>query len=231
MPVYRLTKELNFPNPKSEIEEIVAIGGDLRPNRLLLAYSCGFFPWPWDDTSPLPWVSPATRLILLPQKVHVSRRTMRIIRQGKFTITFDQNFAQVIEQCANAPRRDQDGTWITRRIISAYIKLHELGFAHSVETRHHGELVGGIYGISLGGAFFGESMFHVQNDASKVAIIHLIERLRGWNFDFLDAQITSDHMLQLGAHEVSRAEYLHMLDRTLQKETHRGNWSNIADFC
>ncbi|RPI00497.1 MAG: leucyl/phenylalanyl-tRNA--protein transferase [Calditrichaeota bacterium] len=230
MPVYRIPKKLIFPHSTSEKEDITVIGDDLRPNRLLLAYSCGFFPWPWDETSPLPWVSPATRLILLPQKLHIPRRTMRIIRQGKFTVTFDQSFDQVIQQCAKVPRRDQDGTWITSRIISAYIRLHEMGFAHSVETRFHGELVGGIYGISLGGAFFGESMFHLQSDASKVAMAHLIERLQRWNFDLLDAQITSTHMLQLGAHEVSRAEYLRMLDKALQKETHRGNWSKIADL-
>lgn len=228
MPVFKLTDELVFPHPKLAEDGLLAVGGDLRPERLLLAYSNGIFPWPEDEESPLLWASPDVRLVLVPQNLHVSKRLQRMIRQNKFSITFDAQFPEVIKRCAQVPRPGQYGTWITRDMIQAYIRLHELGFAHSVESYYAGELVGGIYGISLGGAFFGESMFYVMPNASRVALYHLVQRLQHWEFDFLDAQVRTAHMLQWGAHEITREEYLHLLKRSLQKSTRRGNWSEMS---
>ena len=224
MPVFQLTDDLVFPHPSLAEDGLLAIGGDLSPERLLLAYSNGIFPWPDSEESPMLWASPDPRLVLFPEKYRPSKRLQRTIRQQKFRVAFDENFEHVIRYCSRLPRPGQAGTWITRDIIKAFVKMHHLGLAHSVETYHDGQLVGGMYGISLGGAFFGESMFYLVSDASKVAFYYLMQRLKKWDFDFLDAQVSSPHLLSWGAEEISREHYLTILKKTLRKKTRRGKW-------
>ncbi|MBN1561636.1 leucyl/phenylalanyl-tRNA--protein transferase [candidate division KSB1 bacterium] len=224
MPIFKITDDLIFPHPSLAEDGLLAVGGDLRPERLLLAYSNGIFPWPEEEDAPMLWASPDPRLVLFPENLIVSKRLERTIRQGKFSISFDENFEQVIRYCRLSPRPGQRGTWITRDIVKAFIDMHHLGYAHSIEAHLDGQLVGGIYGLSLGGAFFGESMFHLVNDASRVALYHLVQRLREWNFDFLDAQITSPHLLRWGAENISREHYLRILHESIKKKTRRGKW-------
>jgi leucyl/phenylalanyl-tRNA--protein transferase len=225
MPVYRLANELIFPPPDhAEPDGLLAVGGDLSSDRLLLAYQMGIFPW-YGDGLPILWWSPDPRLVLEPGDFHVSRRFGRTLRKGKFRVTMDRSFAAVIGACATAPRRGQDGTWITRDMQRAYIRLHELGYAHSVESWLEGNLVGGIYGVSLGKCFFGESMFSYESDASKAAIATLVERLNQWQFHMLDAQVTTRHLLSLGAKEMPRKLFLDKLSAALQFPTFRGVWN------
>ncbi|MDE0028335.1 MAG: leucyl/phenylalanyl-tRNA--protein transferase [Deltaproteobacteria bacterium] len=224
MPVYRLTRELVFPDPhEAEPGGLLAVGGDLGSARLLLAYSMGIFPW-YSVGQPILWWSPDPRCVLDLDDFHVSRRLRRVLNQGRFDVTFDADFRGVIRACASVDRHGQDGTWITPEMEQAYVRLHDAGLAHSVECRRGGELVGGIYGIALGRGFFGESMFHRATDASKVALARLVERLAGWGFHFIDAQVTTSHMLSLGAREVPREAFLASLDEALRHPTRRGSW-------
>jgi len=225
MPIYRLTKDLIFPPPgNAEPDGLLAVGGDLSSDRLLLAYQSGIFPW-YGEGLPILWWSPDPRLVLAPGDFHVSRRLARTIKQGRFKITFDVAFSAVILACATVPRRGQDGTWITPAMRRAYIRLHRLGYAHSVESWLDGNLVGGIYGVSLGKCFFGESMFSYESNASKAAMAALVERLKQWDFRMLDAQVTTRHLLSLGAREISRKVFLKQLDAALELPTIRGSWS------
>ena len=203
---------------------MLAIGGDLSPNRLLLAYANGIFPWPEGENSPLLWASPDPRLVFYPNKFHVSRRLHRTLKK-EFIITFDSQFEEVIRLCASVPRVNQHGTWITKDIIHAYIQLHHMGFAHSVEVIEQDSLVGGLYGIALGGVFSAESMFHLKTYTSKIALYHLAQRLIQWDFDVLDAQVPSPFLKTLGAEEISRKTYLTLLSKSLQKPTRRGKWA------
>jgi len=170
------------------------------------------------------WFSPNPRLALFLDDLYVSKKLKKIIRSNVFEIGFDTSFHDVITRCAESDRRGQDGTWITGDMVKAYLELHEKGYAHSVETFHEGKLVGGLYGVSLGGAFFGESMFHETSDASKVALYYLVKRLSSWNYDFIDSQVPNDHMKGLGGREVVRSEFLDLLERSLEKKTLLGNW-------
>ncbi len=225
MPVYLLNEEPVFPHPSlADDEGLLAIGGDLLPERLLQAYANGIFPW-YSDDDPIMWWSPNPRSVLYPAKLIISDSLRRKVEKGVFDVRFDTSFAAVINACANVERGDQYGTWITNEIQEAYIRLHELGFAHSVESYQDGKLVGGLYGISLGSAFFGESMFHTVSDASKVALVHLVERAKLWDFSFIDNQQVTSHLLSLGAEAIARDCFLDMLERALQEPTHRGNWS------
>ena len=224
MPVFELTDDLVFPHPSLAEDGLVAVGGDLRPERLLLAYSNGIFPWPEREDTPVLWASPDPRLVLFLENYVISKRFERTIRHRKFSVSFDDNFEHVIRYCSILPRPHQTGTWITRDIIKAFIDMHYLGFAHSVETYLDGQLVGGIYGLSLGGAFFGESMFYLVSDASKVAFYFLVQRLKEWKFDFIDAQISSPHLIRWGAENISRDHYLQILKKSLHKKTRRGKW-------
>lgn len=224
MPVYRLSRELVFPDPReAEPSGLLAVGGDLGSVRLLLAYSMGIFPW-YSEGQPILWWSPDPRCVLDLEDFHVSRRLRRVLNQGRFDVTFDADFRGVIRACASVDRHGQEGTWITPEMERAYVRLHDAGLAHSVECRRGGELVGGIYGIALGCGFFGESMFHRATDASKVALARLVERLAGWGFHFIDAQVTTSHMLSLGAREVPREAFLASLDEALRHPTRRGSW-------
>ena len=227
MPIFQLTDDLIFPHPELAEDGWLAVGGDLSPGRLLLAYKNGIFPWPEGEGSPIYWASPDPRTVLFLANYNPAKRLQRIVRQGKFHITFDEHFDKVISHCASRPRTGQSGTWITNDMRAAYCQMHELGYAHSIEAHLDGLLVGGIYGLSLGGVFFGESMFYLVNDASKVAFYELVQKLREWDFDFIDAQVTTPHLLNWGAVEISRSDYLLLLRQALKKKTRRGTWSGL----
>jgi len=224
MPIYRLTEEIVFPPPDhADPSGLLAVGGDLSSERLLEAYRQGIFPW-YSDDQPLLWWSPDPRLILQLSEFRLSRSLRRTLRKGIFDVTFDRAFDEVIKACASVPRRGQRGTWITEEMQEAYVRLYGLGFAHSIESWFEGKLVGGLYGVSLGRCFFGESMFHFKRDASKVALAILVEKLKHWDFDFIDAQMTTDHMLSLGAEEISRRLFLKRLQAALRYPTKKGKW-------
>ena len=224
MTVHLLDDTLAFPHPMcAEPNGLLAVGGDLSVDRLLLAYKNGIFPW-YSEGDPIMWFSPDPRLVLFLDDLYVSSKLKKIIKSNIFEVRFDTSFHDVITRCAQNDRRRQDGTWITDDMVKAYVNLHEEGYAHSVETFHGGKLVGGLYGVSLGGAFFGESMFFEMNNASKVALYHLVEKLRSWDFDFIDSQVPNDHMKGLGGKELERGEFLRMLESSLGKKTILGNW-------
>ncbi len=224
MPVYALNKEIIFPDPNLADEQgLLAIGGDLTPERLVLAYANGIFPW-YSDNDPIMWWSPDPRMVLYPADFKISKSFQQTLRNSSFEVKFDTNFKNVIDKCAKVPRYGEDGTWITDDMKKAYIDLHRIGFAHSVETYRNGKLVGGLYGVSLGRAFFGESMFHLERDASKVALYYLVERVKEWKFRFIDAQIETDHLQSLGAISISRANYLNILKEVIKWPTKRGKW-------
>ncbi len=226
MPIYRLTSELLFPPPEmAEKSGLLAIGGDLSPERLLQAYSRGIFPW-FSPGDPLLWWSPDPRTIFVPGEMHIPRRLQRTIRQGRYTVRADSDFKAVISSCATITRRHEKGTWITGGMLAAYNRLHELGFAHSIECWQNGELAGGLYGVAIGRAFFGESMFSRVRDASKVALAALAARLQEWQFLFIDCQFLTDHLARLGAREISRSRYLKVLDKAISYPTIRGPWNS-----
>ncbi len=217
-------KDIWFPDPEKAPGDFpLAVGGDLSPERLLFAYSLGIFPW-YSKEEPILWWSPDPRMVLFPKELKVSRSLKKVIKNKGFEVRFDTNFKDVIKACATVKRPGQEGTWLTEEMIEAYIKLHGLGFAHSVETYLDGKLVGGLYGVSLGGVFFGESMFHKVSDASKVAFVYLVHQLREWNFDMIDCQQSTPHMERFGAREISRKEFLNILKNSLKKETKKGKW-------
>jgi leucyl/phenylalanyl-tRNA--protein transferase len=224
MPVEILNEEIRFPDPSlSDKDGLLAYGGDLSSERLLLAYANGIYPWFTED-SPILWWSPDPRMILIPGEFKKSRSLAQTIRRGNFEISFDEDFKSVIKNCAEGSRRDEAGTWITPEMISAYVNLHEMGYAHSVETYMNGKLAGGLYGISLGKAFFGESMFHLERDASKVALSALVDRCLEWDFHFIDAQQRTEHLRSLGAKPIARSSFLEMLAGALKYPTLSGKW-------
>jgi leucyl/phenylalanyl-tRNA--protein transferase len=212
IPTLASDPESPFPPTEQALDYpdgLLAAGGDLSPARLINAYRQGIFPW-YSEDQPILWWSPAPRCVLYPQSVHVSRRLRRRYNQGQHTLTSDRAFARVIDACAG-PRQDHGGTWITDEMQQAYIRLHELGIAHSVEVWMDDELAGGIYGIALGRVFFGESMFSQAEDASKIALVALCRQLQQWNFTLLDCQISNPHLESMGAKEISRTEFEHFL--------------------
>jgi leucyl/phenylalanyl-tRNA--protein transferase len=215
MPVFRLTEDLAFPPSElAEDDGLLAVGGDLSVDRLILGYSMGIFPW-YSDGYPILWWSPNPRLILIPQELKVSRSLRQTIKKDIYTITMDKAFEQVISNCADIRRGEDDGTWITSEMKDAYIQLHNAGYAHSVEAWNADELAGGLYGVILGRAFFGESMFAKKNDASKVAFVKFAEFLIKRGFELIDCQVTTRHLMNFGAREVPRAEFLEMLTKAL----------------
>lgn len=204
-----------FLNPeRADAEGLVAVGGDLRPARLLEGYQLGIFPW-YDEGWPVLWWSPDPRAIIELDGLRVSRRLQRTLRSGRFVVTVNQAFADVMRGCADRV----EGTWITRDMFRAYCDLHRRGHAHSVEVWHAGELAGGVYGVAIGGFFAGESMFHRVTDTSKVALVHLVDRLKERSFQLLDIQNISEHTRRLGAIEIPRREYLRRLRRALVVKT------------
>ena len=224
MPVHQLSDELIFPHPGlAEEDGLLAIGGDLSIDRLLLAYSNGIFPW-YDENSPIMWWALNPRMVLYPEKLKVSKSLGQTLNSNKFEVFFDRDFESVIHQCAKIKRLSQSDTWITKDMEQAYIDLHNQGFAHSVETYYKGELVGGLYGVSLGRIFFGESMFFTRSNASKVALYALVERLKTWNFDLIDAQQDTPHLRSMGAEVLVLNDFLEILEESLNHPTIKGNW-------
>jgi leucyl/phenylalanyl-tRNA--protein transferase len=228
MPVYLLSDDLVFPSPKLAAKEgLLAVGGDLRQERLLLAYRMGIFPW-YSRCEPILWWSPDPRLVLYPGEIRVSKSLQKTIKKALFRITMDQAFEAVINACAQSRTRADEGTWIVEEMIDAYCKLHESGFAHSVEAWRDDRLAGGLYGVSLGKCFFGESMFTHISNASKVAFVALVKHLQALNFDLIDCQVTTPHLLTFGAREIPRTRYLKELEKSLKPSTIKGQWSFTA---
>jgi leucyl/phenylalanyl-tRNA--protein transferase len=224
MPVFQLSHKIGFPPPHlAEREGLLAIGGDLSEERLLLAYRMGIFPW-YSEDDPIIWWSPDPRLVLYPEEIRVSRRLARVIKQGVFRVTMDRAFGEVIRECARTRRESGEGTWLVDEMVAAYERLYRSGFAHSVECWRGDRLVGGLYGVSLGRAFFGESMFMRESNASKVAFVSLAWQLRKWKFPLVDCQVKTDHLLRFGAREVRRRVFLEQLGRALRMPTRRGRW-------
>jgi len=215
-----------FPDARVAGKEgLLAFGGDLNPNRILKAYRNGIFPW-FNPEDPILWWSPNPRMLLYPKDFKTSKSFKRVLRNKGFEVRFDTNFEAVITYCGDVPREGQDGTWLTKEMKEAYIELHDMGFAHSVETYYEGELVGGLYGIALGRGFFGESMFSLMPNASKVSIKALSSICAKKSYDFIDCQIETPHLIKWGAKLVERETFLDELEVTLEKSTDFGSWSS-----
>jgi leucyl/phenylalanyl-tRNA--protein transferase len=226
MPVFQLSDNLLFPPPALAREDgLLAVGGDLSVERLLLAYQHGIFPW-YSPGEPILWWSPNPRLVLFPEEFHLSKRLARTIRQQIFRVTFDTDFRRIIRACAETRRKEGEGTWLNEEMIEAYCRLHELGHAHSVECWQGEELAGGLYGVSLGAVFFGESMFSLVPDSSKVALAGLVDRLKGWDFELIDCQVGTGHLQRLGAREISGEEFSHRLAQAVARPIRQGKWGN-----
>ncbi|MCP4440602.1 MAG: leucyl/phenylalanyl-tRNA--protein transferase [Aureispira sp.] len=226
--MYWLSKDLVFPHPKYADEDgVLAVGGDLSIERLLLAYENGIFPW-YNEGEPIVWWAPDPRFVLFPSEISVSKSMRKIIRRKTFEVRYDTAFEQVIEACSSTPRLGQSGTWLIPEMIEAYIQLHQLGLAHSVETWQDGELVGGLYGVSLGKCFFGESMFSHRSNASKTALIHLAQTLDKQNYSLIDCQVHTPHVESMGARLIPRQEFTNYLEKNKKEPTKQESWSHFA---
>lgn len=224
--MFWIGEDLFFPPTHLASEDgIVAIGGDLRTERLALAYKSGIFPW-FEEGGAIFWWAPDPRCVLYTEDIRISKSMRQVLRQQKFSVTVDTCFDQVIDHCAKISRSDQEGTWITAEMQAAYRKLHEQGDAHSVEVWYQGKLVGGLYGVSYGHIFFGESMFSKMSNASKVAFIHLAQRLAQKGFNMIDCQVTNAHLLSLGAREIPRTTFEKELANALEQPTYSGSWEH-----
>ena len=228
MTLYRLDRQPLFPDPReAEPNGLLAVGGDLSVPRLVNAYAAGIFPW-FGEEDPLLWWSPPERAVILPGTEHLSRRTRRALRSTGFELRIDTAFHEVVEACAGVPRPGQGGTWITRDMRNAYEELHRAGLAHSFETFFRDELVGGLYGVSLGAAFFGESMFSRVDYASRAAFGQLCERAWAWGFRFIDGQLPNENLARLGATVVPREAFLELLGQALGEPTRQGPWTEAV---
>lgn len=218
-----------FPDTASALDEpdgLLAVGGDLSPDRILAAYQRGIFPW-FNPGDPILWWSPSPRTVIYPNQLHISKSLRKTLRQGIYRVTFDHDFRKVMQSCA-APRTYANGTWISDDIIAGYCALHERGLAHSVEVWRDESLVGGLYGVALGQIFFGESMFSRADNASKVGFAFLVRQLRKWNFQLIDCQVANDHLFSLGAEEIPREEFQRMLINFTNKPgANLLHWSNV----
>jgi len=224
MPVYFLSEALKFPHPRlASREGLLAVGGDLSVERLLSAYRHGIFPW-FSEGEPILWWSPNPRLVLFPNEFKVSKSLKKIINRSLFDITIDQVFRRVITKCAETRVEQKEPTWIVGDMIDAYCRLHESGLAHSVEAWQDGALVGGLYGVSLGKCFFGESMFAAVNNASKVAFAWLVDFLKSYAFHMIDCQVTTKHLISMGAREIPRNRFLTLLQASIKEPTMKGKW-------
>jgi leucyl/phenylalanyl-tRNA--protein transferase len=221
MPLFRLSQRLDFPPAwLARSDGLLCIGGDLSPERLLLAYTSGIFPW-FSDREPILWWSPDPRLVLYPSAINISKSLAKKIRQNRFTVKINTAFDQTIAACAK-PRKGE-GTWLVEEMIEAYTQLHTLGYAHSIETFRNGQLKGGLYGVCIGGIFFGESMFSFETDASKIALVALAKFLKEHDFDLIDCQVTTSHLLSMGACEISRNTFLDIISPSVKRK-------NIGDI-
>ena len=231
--MFRLSEnpsDLHFPPVDLATPEgLLAVGGDLQPERLLEGYRHGIFPW-YSGDQPILWWSPHPRTVLFLEKLHISRSLKRSLRPGIFSVTLDTKFCEVMLGCAGPrPQYPDGGTWITEEMLAAYTRLHELGYAHSVETWKEGQLVGGLYGVALGGAFFAESMFTHASDASKVALVSLVHQLQTWGFRLMDCQQSSPHVTALGAEAIPRRDFLDHLTSALELPDRLGRWRFDCD--
>lgn len=216
----------SFPPVENALREpngLLAVGGDLSPQRLLEAYSKGIFPW-FNADEPILWWSPNPRMVLFPEEIKISRSLRKTLKKEHYQIRTDGSFTQVMHACASS-RKGQVGTWIHPEMIAAYTALHDMGLAHCVETWMGGELVGGLYGVALGQVFFGESMFSRVPDASKIALVHLAKQLQRWKFGLIDCQVKTDHLTSLGAREIPRSEFSQQLDRLIADTKPGNKWS------
>ena len=210
---------LDFPSLELAFEEpngLLAAGGDLSPERLVAAYRRGIFPW-YEDPEPILWWSPAPRTVLFPNKIHISRSLQKRLRKGDYRVTYDQSFKAVMDHCAQVPRAGQQGTWIGDPMIAAYTELYERGVAHSVEVWRDQQLVGGLYGLAIGGVFFGESMFSLASDASKVAFVWLAEHLLSSGGALIDCQVANPHLFSMGAEEIDREAFITLLNLNIDR--------------
>ncbi|MFT3770596.1 MAG: leucyl/phenylalanyl-tRNA--protein transferase [Minicystis sp.] len=229
MRIPMLGREIVFPPPEQASPEgIVAFGGEPSPERLLLAYASGIFPWPHEGL-PLLWFSPNPRFVIVPERAHVPSSLRKRVRRGEYEVRVDTAFRAVMEACSKAPRPGQDGTWITAEMIEGYTALHHLGFAHSIESYRDGELVGGLYGVSLGRMFTGESMFARAPDASKVAFVTLLGNFVEWGFAFVDCEVETAHLARFGGERWPRRRFLDALSLAVAAPTRRGRWTLPLD--
>ncbi|MFO1352168.1 MAG: leucyl/phenylalanyl-tRNA--protein transferase [Gammaproteobacteria bacterium] len=220
-----------FPDPEQALDDppgLLAIGGDLSPKRLRRAYRHGIFPWN-SASQPILWWSPDPRTVLFPERIKISRSLRKTLNKRQLTVTMDQAFSAVIH-CCGLPRKSDHGTWLTPEMRRAYIRFHDLGYAHSVETWRDRELVGGLYGVALGRVFYGESMFSQVTDASKIALVHLCLQLRRWSFAVIDCQMYTAHLLSLGAEPMPRRDFLALLDQHCDATTEPGRWRLDLDL-
>jgi leucyl/phenylalanyl-tRNA--protein transferase len=224
VPVFLLSDTIEFPPPHLASKDgLLAVGGDLSQKRLLLAYRMGIFPW-FSNNEPILWWSPDPRLVLYPHEIKISKTLKKIIKKEVFKVTMDLAFNEVINQCAQIRLKKNQGTWIIEDIIEAYCRLHESGFAHSVEVWRQGELAGGLYGVSLGKCFFVESMFTRINNASNIALVKLVKYLKKLSFDLIDCQVTTGHLIRFGAREIPRKLFLEQLEKSLKAPSIKGKW-------
>ena len=217
---------LDFPPTEQALDEpngLLAFGGDLSPERLIAAYRRGIFPW-YDASQPILWWTPSPRMVLFPERVHISRSLQKRFKRNEFTLRYDRQFEKVMQLCATVPRAGQQGTWITPEMLAAYSTLHQRGVAHSVEVYRQGELVGGLYGLAIGRVFFGESMFSLCSDASKIAMVSLARRLQQWGFSLIDCQVSSPHLFTMGAEEITREQFNQLLAEAIDSPL-TYNWS------
>lgn len=218
-----------FPPVHLAEDGLLALGGDLRPERLLLGYTQGIFPW-YAENLPILWHSPDPRMVMTTRDLIVQRSLKKAIKKQPYALRIDTAFRDVLRGCAEVPRPGQNGTWLIPEMVAAYLRLHELGFAHSFEAWRGEELVGGLYGVSLGAAFFGESMFARAPDASKITFVASVRQLDEWRIGLIDCQVHTEHLERFGAYEVARLEYLQMLARALDEPTRRGAWKFELDL-
>jgi leucyl/phenylalanyl-tRNA---protein transferase len=230
MPVFWLDENLSFPPPeRTDRSGILAVGGDLSPARLLLAYRQGIFPW-FNPEDPILWWSPDPRFVLFPEELKIARSMRPYFNKARFSISLDSNFEAVMRACSEQYRPGQGGTWITDDMIQAYCELHRMGYAHSVEVWQAGQLVAGLYGIALGRVFFGESMFSTVSNASKYGFIALVKRLHQLGFRLIDCQQETPHLTSLGARGISRGQFMELLREYAPAPDLTGNWGQVEDF-
>ena len=230
MPVFQLTDTIAFPDPGlAEEDGLLAVGGDLSTERILHAYAQGIFPW-YSDGQPILWWSPDPRMVLIPSEFKCSKRLERERRNPAWTVTVDTHFEDVVNHCARMSRPEQDGTWITKEMCDAYGVLHRKGYAHSVEAWKEGTLAGGLYGVSLGRCFFGESMFSLEPNASKIALAALVDHLLDRGVELIDCQVHTPHLESLGARDIPRDSFLALLEKANTGESHVGKWTLDIEY-
>ncbi|MGE4518582.1 MAG: leucyl/phenylalanyl-tRNA--protein transferase [Desulfobacteraceae bacterium] len=225
MPVFELTSRISFPPPEfAEKSGLLAMGGGLEPERIIAAYKMGIFPW-FDESCPYLWWSPDPRMVLFTKNLHISKSLNKTIRKNKFSVSLDKSFEYIIKMCAASRTENNEETWITGEMEEAYITLHKMGYAHSVEVWNKDKIAGGLYGVSIGRIFFGESMFTLEADASKTGFVYLVRQLEKWDFPIIDCQVRTDNLERFGAREIPRKNFLKYLEELAdEKKSLPGKW-------